>query len=42
MCLYDALCSISFNLICNINLSVNVLTSPQGSRVCKRTEYVLA
>ena len=45
MCLHVALCSIPFNLICNMTTfslkCFDLLTSPQGSRVFVRTEYVL-
>ena len=46
MCLHGALCSIAFNLICNMTtFSKNDLTlthPPQGSSVSVRTEHVLA
>ena len=46
MCVHGALCSIPFNSIYNMTpfskkMWFDVLTSPQGSEVCERTEYVL-
>ena len=43
--LHGALYSIPFNLICNMTTfkkCFDLLIEPQGSRVCVRTEYVLA
>ena len=41
MCLHGALCSIPFSFVCNMTTfrKKNVLTPPQGSRLCVRTEY---
>ena len=45
MCLNGALCSIPFNLKCNMTTfskkKIDLLTPPQGSSVCARKEYVL-
>ena len=46
MCLHGALCCILFYLIGNMTTFIKkcfeLLTPPQGSRVCVRTEYVHA
>ena len=45
MCLHGALCSYPLSLVCNITTFrkkktfFDILTPPQGSRVCVRTEY---